>query len=158
MGKKSLGKVNKLNCPECSAEVPEGTKYRPKCGESLPTVEFIEEPEDAQENQENNCIITGDFNSCGIADTMNLTYSEKVLNQLLNFNWVDSWAAYKNNDQERYTWFSTVKNGFRLDYVFLSPKLGEQIDKIDIYHDSTVRKEGMSDHSSIIMEYSIRIS
>jgi exonuclease III len=80
----------------------------------------------ARENQDKNCIITGDFNSCGKEDTMNLTYSEKELKELLSLNWIDSWASYKNDDSERYTWFSNAGNGFRLDYIFLSPKLMER--------------------------------
>src|SRR5665647_1725104 len=43
----------------------------------------------AKENQKNPCIITGDFNSCGKDDTMNLTYSEKELKELLTSEWVD---------------------------------------------------------------------
>ena len=106
----------------------------------------------AKENQKNSCIITGDFNSCGKEDTMNLTYNEKDLKELLSSDWVDSWASFKNDDSQRYTWYSHVGNGHRLDYTFLSPKLKELIEIVDINHDSKAREEGLTDHSPIIFE------
>lgn len=107
----------------------------------------------AHENQNSRCIITGDFNSCGKKDTMNLTYSEKELKELLSSEWVDSWASYKNDDSQRYTWYSNVGNGHRLDYTFLSPKFKEYIDVIDVTNDSNAREEGLSDHSPQIFKY-----
>jgi len=98
------------------------------------------------------CIITGDFNSCGKKDTMNLTYNEKDLNELLSTSWVDSWDRYKNEDSQRFTWYSHVGNGHRLDYIFLSPKLEEVIRVIDVNHDSKAREEGLTDHSPLIFE------
>ena len=106
----------------------------------------------AQENQKNSCIITGDFNSCGKKDTMNLTYNEKDLKELLSSDWVDSWASYKNDDSQRYTWYSNVGNGHRLDYTFISPKLKKLIEVIDVTHDSKAREEGLTDHSPLIFE------
>ena len=109
----------------------------------------------AQENQKNRCIITGDFNSCGKNDTMNLTYNEKDLKELLTSKWIDSWASYKNDDSQRFTWYSNVGNGHRLDYTFLSPKLEEVIKVIDVNHDSKAREEGLTDHSPLIFEYNL---
>ncbi len=106
----------------------------------------------AQENQKNRCIITGDFNSCGKEDTMNLTYNEKDLKELLSLGWVDSWASHNNNDHQRYTWYSNVGNGFRLDYAFLSPILNDIIEIVDVSHDSKAREEGLTDHSPIIFK------
>lgn len=106
----------------------------------------------AQENQKNRCIITGDFNSCGKEDTMNLTYNEKDLKELLSLGWVDSWASHNNNDHQRYTWYSNVGNGFRLDYAFLSPILNDIIKIVDVSHDSKAREEGLTDHSPIIFK------
>lgn len=63
---------------------------------------------------------------------MNKTYSEKGLTELKGLNWIDSWANFKADDLERYTWFGNTGNGFRLDYAFLSPKISEQIEIIDI--------------------------
>lgn len=87
---------------------------------------------------------------------MNLTYSEKELKELLSLNWIDSWVSYKNDDSERYTWFSNAKNGFRLDYAFLSPKLSEQSEVLDISHDSKFREEGLSDHSPMHIEFNLK--
>jgi exonuclease III len=111
----------------------------------------------AMMNQETPCILTGDFNSCGKEDTTNLTYSAKELKELLELNWLDSWASYKNDDSERYTWFSNAGNGFRLDYAFLSPKLGEQVEVIAVSHDSKIREEGISDHSPIHIKFNFDV-
>lgn len=47
---------------------------------------------------------------------------------------------------------SHVGNGHRLDYTFLSPKLKELIEIVDINHDSKAREQGLTDHSPIIFE------
>lgn len=107
------------------------------------------------ENKDVPSIITGDFNSCTKADSMNKThYSATELERLLNMGWIDSWDQYKNDDTERYTWYSSYGNGFRFDYAFLSPELGKSIENIKVYHDFKKRKEGMTDHSPLIIEFS----
>lgn len=109
----------------------------------------------ADENKDIPCIISGDFNSCTKDDSMNHThYNADDLRKLTSLGWIDSWAKYKNDDMERYTWYSSYGNGFRFDYAFISPELGKQIDSVDVYHDSKKREEGMSDHSPLIMEFS----
>ncbi|BDZ68780.1 hypothetical protein [Methanobacterium ferruginis] len=96
----------------------------------------------AQENKDVPCIITGDFNSCTKDDSMNETqYSADELKRLLNMGWIDAWALYKNDDTECYTWYSDYGNGFRFDYAFLSPELGKQVEKVDVYHDSKREKK-----------------
>lgn len=108
----------------------------------------------AKENNDERCIITGDFNSCLQDDSMGIPYSEKELKKLLNLRWIDSWARYKNDDSERYTWYyPKTESGFRLDYAFLSPKLSEQIKIINLSHDSKIREDKISDHSPIVMEF-----
>jgi exonuclease III len=109
----------------------------------------------ALENRNTPCIITGDFNSCTKNDSMNRShYSADELEKLINIGWIDGWANYNDNDSERYTWYSDYGNGFRFDYVFISPGLAKNIDLKKVYHDSKKREEGMSDHSPLIMEYS----
>lgn len=109
----------------------------------------------AQENKDTTCIITGDFNSCTKEDSMNKTqYNAAELEKLRNIGWIDSWAHY-NDESEGYTWYSNVGNGFRFDYAFLSPKLAKELEVVDVNHDSKKREEKMSDHSPLIMEYSL---
>lgn len=111
----------------------------------------------AKENKDNRCIIIGDFNSCLQEDSMSTSYSEKELKELHQLGWTDSWAQYNNNDSERYTWyFKGTGNGFRLDYLFISPKLNQYSQVINITHDPTVRKEGLTDHSALKAEINIK--
>ena len=108
----------------------------------------------AQENHNTPCIITGDFNSCNKNDSMNQSqYSADELEKLINKGWIDVWGYYNNTDSERYTWYSDYGNGFRFDYVFISPELAKTIDIKQVYHDSKKREEGMSDHSPLILDF-----
>lgn len=54
-----------------------------------------------------------------------------------------------------FSWYSSYKSGFRLDYAFISPELEKQVKDIRIYHDAEKRENKRSDHSLIVMEYSI---
>lgn len=108
----------------------------------------------AQENHNTPCIITGDFNSCTKNDSMNRSqYSADELEKLINMGWIDVWGYYNNTDSERYTWYSDYGNGFRFDYIFISPELAKNIDIKNVYHDSKKRGEGMSDHSPLILDF-----
>ena len=108
----------------------------------------------AQENCKTPCIITGDFNSCTKNDSMNRShYSADELEKLINMGWIDVWGYYNNTDSERYTWYSDYGNGFRFDYIFISPELAKNIDIKNVYHDSKKRGEGMSDHSPLILDF-----
>lgn len=109
----------------------------------------------AQENQDIPSIITGDFNSCTKEDSMNQKqYNASDLVKLQSYGWIDTWSESKN-DGERYTWYSSYGNGFRLDYAFISPELKKQIKNMNIYHDAKKRENEMTDHSPLIMEYSL---
>lgn len=106
-------------------------------------------------NQRIPSIIVGDFNSCTKDDSMNQTeYNAEDLIKIQKIGWIDSWAQYNNDNSERYTWFSSYKNGFRLDYAFISPELEKNVKNIHIYHDSDKRNK-ITDHSPLVMEYSI---
>lgn len=108
----------------------------------------------AQENRNTHCIVTGDFNSCTKNDSMNRShYSADELEKLINMGWIDGWGRYNNTDSERYTWYSDYGNGFRFDYVFISPELAKNIDIKNVYHDSKKREDGMSDHSPLILDF-----
>jgi len=107
----------------------------------------------AEESRSIASVITGDFNSCTIDDSMNHTeFNGKDLKELLSFGWVDSWAHYKNGESERYTWYSNHGNGFRFDYAFISPELKRRVTLLNVYHDTKARKNGLSDHSPLLME------
>jgi len=107
----------------------------------------------AKNNIEKNVLITGDFNSCTKEDSSNGTeYYAKELMELEDMKYIDLWKNYSKEGSPRYTWFYHSGEGFRLDYVFISPKLAASMDEIIVYHDFNVREAKISDHSSLILE------
>lgn len=79
----------------------------------------------------------------------------KYLIKNLRLGYIDLWKYYSNEDSDRYTWYHHIGTGFRLDYAFLSNELEKQIKIMDVSHDSKSREDGMTDHSPLIMEYSL---
>ena len=110
----------------------------------------------AKMNIENDVLITGDFNSCTKDDSSNRTeYYTKDLIKLEKLGYTDIWKCYSKDDSDRYTWFYSKGNGFRLDYAFVSPKLGQTLMNVSAYHDSHVRESKISDHSPLIVKWKI---
>jgi exodeoxyribonuclease-3 len=64
-----------------------------------------------------------------------------------------------NQEEGQYTWWSNFgrawdnNTGWRLDYQIVTPDLKQHIKKVDIY-----KKERFSDHSPVIIDYSIKLS
>lgn len=110
----------------------------------------------AEKNMDKPAIITGDFNSCTSENSENKTeYNPNDLKKLQNLGWIDSWENNCINKKDKYTWYSTANNGFRLDHAFISPKLASE--DITVTHDSSVRKykdngKRLTDHSALIVE------
>ena len=53
-------------------------------------------------------------------------------------------------ERREYSWFSTKRNGFRIDHAFLSQRLAPFVGTIHYAHDERVA--GLSDHSPLILE------
>jgi exodeoxyribonuclease III len=68
--------------------------------------------------------------------------------------WVDAWRKFhRKPSYVDYTWYMPGGKGFRLDYAFLSPKLG---DKLKAARYSPLEREsGLSDHSMLIVEINL---
>jgi exonuclease III len=65
--------------------------------------------------------------------------------------WVDAWRRFhRRQSKVDYTWYMPGGKGFRLDYAFLSPKLGEKLKTAR--HSHVKRENGLSDHSMLIVE------
>ncbi|MCL2604693.1 MAG: endonuclease/exonuclease/phosphatase family protein [Defluviitaleaceae bacterium] len=100
-------------------------------------------------------IIIGDFNGYLSVDDIEKKdmRSKKLVDtdmlKLYNkMNWVDAWGE-RGNNYNRFTWRSRAKNGFRLDYAFLSPCLAKD-SKYTVQHldiDST-----LSDHIPLVID------
>ncbi len=93
-------------------------------------------------------MITGDFNSCTKEDSSNGTeYYAAELNKLEEMGFNDLWKYYSTDKSDRFTWFYHSGEGFRLDYAFISPKLSKSLKDVEVFHDSALRENKVSDHS-----------
>jgi exonuclease III len=65
--------------------------------------------------------------------------------------WVDAWRKFHRKPSHvDYTWYAPGGNGYRLDYAFASPMLG---DKVKAARTSNLEREkGQSDHAMLIAE------
>lgn len=95
-------------------------------------------------------IIAGDFNTARRDEKKGapLKYSNFIM-KLLEKGWIDVWKQ-SHKDMLDYTWFSNKNNGFRLDYIFLSPELSDSLLKCDLLHQE--RMDNYSDHSVLTAE------
>lgn len=104
----------------------------------------------ARRRSSDKCVIIGDFNTAirNEKPTAPLKYSS-FITALLDSGWVDAWK-HCNREITDYTWFSHRKNGFRLDYIFLSQKLSKNLITSEISHDERIKN--YSDHSLVTAE------
>jgi exonuclease III len=97
-------------------------------------------------------LLIGDLN-CGIPfeDSMTKTFfATEYLQDMLSKGWVDCWRSRHKGELE-YTWISSVKkHGFRYDQALCSKDFDRRV--TSVYYDHTVREEGHSDHSAMIVE------
>jgi exodeoxyribonuclease-3 len=112
----------------------------------------------ATQHLENKTIIIGDFNTGLKEDAEGTPFVlSKYMKELIKFGYVDAWRKL-NGDAKEYTWYSQHKvdgvtrdrNGFRLDYIFASPKCADLIHQC--YHSHEERRLKISDHSLLLAE------
>jgi exonuclease III len=106
-------------------------------------------------------IIIGDFNEYCMEDaqTSESTLLHENLICLELLDWVDVWKESEQKKRgDRYTWYSVdqkgkKKNGFRLDYAFVSPALLKK-------YDASVRhlpfNDILSDHGPLILDLKVK--
>ncbi len=72
--------------------------------------------------------------------------------------WADAFR-HLHGERREYTWYSHRNNGFRLDHAFLNPAMTAEL--VACRHDWGVnpaepnRREGLSDHAAIVMDFEI---
>ena len=97
-------------------------------------------------------LLVGDFN-CGIPFEDSETKSfdnTHMFQHLLQQGWIDAWRS-RNTKAREFTWISTKNRyGFRYDHALVSRTMNANIEKI--YYDHTVRDQGVSDHSLMMIE------
>ena len=98
----------------------------------------------SKENVDNNVMIMGDFNSCTRDDSANQTdYNPKDLIKLEELGYIDLWKSYRIDKSDRYTWYHPTGTGFRIDYTFVSPKLGASLQELSALQDSKLRESNI---------------
>lgn len=114
----------------------------------------------ATEHREHRAIVMGDFNTGFRIDAEGAMFKKShYMQYLTDTGFVDTWRHLHPNDRE-YTWYSRRKdkatgisedlNGFRLDYIFVSPALKSTI--VDVSMLQGPRKSGTSDHASVVAD------
>lgn len=98
-------------------------------------------------------LLIGDFNTGRhYTDESGKTfYAADYFDRLEEIGWIDAWRS-RNADASEYSWFSSAGNGFRIDHAFATSALNSRIQSIR--YDHTVREQGLSDHSAMILDVS----
>lgn len=111
-----------------------------------------------------NAVILGDFNT-GLdsvdksqgGGSFYLSECMQALKDLADRDgrpWVDAWRKFhRKASHVDYTWYSPGGEGFRLDYVFASPALGESVKGARCQ--DMERQKGQSDHAMLIADIDI---
>ena len=100
-------------------------------------------------------IFLGDFNTGKIrideaGETLDGQDKQEALEEL---GFIDTWRHFYPKGRD-YTWYSSAGNGFRLDYIWASPRLARRIQRV--WHDHEARLTLASDHSAVIAELPLR--
>ncbi|OBA81175.1 endonuclease/exonuclease/phosphatase [Mycobacterium sp. 1164966.3] len=110
-------------------------------------------------------IILGDFNTGLRIDAEGEMFAmSHYMTQLADIGFVDTWRHLHTHVRD-YTWYSKRKdqttgksvdfNGFRVDYIFVSPQLQHAIADAAILHEP--RQNGASDHASVVADINIAV-
>ncbi|BCO62338.1 hypothetical protein MINTM006_22880 [Mycobacterium intracellulare] len=114
----------------------------------------------AVSHKDRQAIILGDFNTGFRIDAEGTNFKQSHwMAKLLEIGYIDTWRHLHTHERD-YTWFSkrvdktTGKsedlNGFRLDYIFVSPALQHAVTDAAILHGP--RTAGASDHASVVLK------
>ncbi len=100
-------------------------------------------------------VLMGDFNTGKIrvdetGETFDCQDKHETLERL---GFVDAWREFYPKGRD-YTWYSSYGNGFRLDYIWVSPGIESRIQRI--WHDHEARLTLFSDHSTVLADITIQ--
>jgi exodeoxyribonuclease III len=97
-------------------------------------------------------LIIGDFNTGKhLIDEVGKVFHCVNEFQLLEHNgFIDTWRT-RNKEKREYSWYSNIGNGFRIDHIFATPKLNEQVESV--FYSHIEREEDVSDHSAMIINF-----
>jgi exodeoxyribonuclease-3 len=108
----------------------------------------------ARKLRDGHVILIGDFNTGKIqVDEVGKTFDCQEQHDALEaIGFVDTWRA-AHPEMRDYTWYSSLKNGFRLDYIWASPSLAPGIKRVWLDHEPRLALH--SDHSAVAADLSI---
>lgn len=117
----------------------------------------------AVDHKERRTVMVGDFNTGLRIDAEGAMFKmSRYMTSLIDTGFVDAWR-HLNPQVRDYTWYSKRKdkatgvtrdlNGFRLDYIFVSPTLSSAVAEAKILH--APRTAGASDHASVVADINI---
>lgn len=72
--------------------------------------------------------------------------------KIISEGYIDAYL-YCNHGKQEYSWVGRTNDGYRYDYSFVSANLKDSISECKYIHDT--RKNGITDHSAIVMELEI---
>ena len=96
----------------------------------------------------------GDFNTCRayLDEAGAIEPAAHYLDTIEQIRFHDLWR-HRYPERHEYSWFSTRRNGFRIDHAFLSQDLAASAGTIRYSHEERVA--GLSDHSPLILELTV---
>jgi exodeoxyribonuclease III len=99
----------------------------------------------------NPALAIGDFNTCRayLDEAGAIDPTGHFMDAIEHIGFRDLWR-HRHPDRREYSWFSTKRNGFRIDHAFLSTALAACTGTI--YYSHEERIAGLSDHSPLILE------
>lgn len=74
--------------------------------------------------------------------------------RLSQLGWIDLWRRH-NPGRTEWTWYSTHRNGFRVDHAFASPALAARV--IACRYSHVEREAKISDHSLLLLELESKV-
>jgi exonuclease III len=97
-------------------------------------------------------VVLGDFNTgLPFHDERGNTFAcVDSFERLLRAGVVDSWRQ-RNPERREFSWYSTAKNGFRIDHALCTPSFDKGIQGINYLHGC--RENGATDHSSLLLQH-----
>jgi exodeoxyribonuclease III len=104
----------------------------------------------AVDKQDEKLIIIGDYNT-GLPEDSEFTpfTHTKHLQLLIQSGYIDAWRSSYPVHTE-YTWYSNMKNGFRIDHCFVPEKFKNYVQ--NCYYSHQEREAKVSDHSMLHVE------
>jgi len=105
----------------------------------------------SQKRRRSPLLVTGDFNTGRhFLDETGASYiSSHYMDAMEKAGFDDLWRSAHPNARE-FTWYSHRQNGFRLDHMFGTEAIQQQV--TSIRYDHRVRDQNVSDHSMMIVD------